>query len=218
MKHARRRKRTFHPIWFVLVGIVAAVIFGYVYFSKIQYDYSVNNGALTMSHYNLTQNYLTRNAYSRPGIKLSKVNGIVVHYTANQNSTALENRNYFESLATNHKTHASSHFIIGINGEIIQCIPLTEISYASNSRNGDTIAIECCYKDDNGKFTNATYKSLVALVKDLMDYYSLDSDDVIRHYDITGKLCPIYFVRNPNEWTVFKENLNKWTIFGIIYL
>lgn len=217
MKHARRRKQTFHPIRYVIIGVVVLLIFGYVYFSKIQYDYSVSNGALTMDHYTITQNYLTRNAYSRPGIKLSKVNGIVVHYTANQNSTALENRNYFESLATNHKTHASSHFIIGIDGEIIQCIPLTEISYASNSRNHDTISIECCYKDDNGKFTNATYKSLVALVKDLMDYYSLDSDDVIRHYDITGKLCPIYFVRNPNEWTTFKENLNKWTIFGIIY-
>ena len=37
------------------------------------------------------------NEYSRPGIPLEKINGIVVHYTANPGSTAEENRNYFES-------------------------------------------------------------------------------------------------------------------------
>lgn len=213
----KRKRSSFHPLRYMILIVVLAIVFGYVYFSKIQYDYTVKNGALKMSHYHVVQRYLTRNAYSRPGIRLSKVNGIVVHYTANQNSTAMENRDYFESLATNHKTHASSHFIIGIDGTIVQCIPLTEISYASNSRNGDTVSIECCYKDQSGKFTRETYKSLVALVKDLMDYYSLDSGDVIRHYDITGKLCPIYFVRHPDEWTEFKKNVNKWTIFGIIY-
>lgn len=222
MKHAKRVKytksRSINIKPFIIVLIVIALIFCYNYFKTIQYQYSINNGALTMNHYTVLQEYLTKNAYSRPGITLKKVNGVVVHYTANQNSTAKENRDYFESLATNHKTHASSHFIIDTDGSIIQCIPLTEISYASNSRNYDTISIECCYKDSSGKFTRETYNSLIALVKALMSQYQLDSGDVIRHYDITGKLCPIYFVRHPDEWTTFKKRLDGYSIFGLIYI
>ena len=111
---------------------------------------------------------LSVNEYSRPGTELSQVNGIVVHYTANPGTTAEQNRSYFESLAETGETHASSHFIIGISGEIIQCIPCNEISYASNDRNSDTISVECCIPDESGKFTDETYQSLVELVAWLM--------------------------------------------------
>ena len=75
---------------------------------------------------------LTPNPYSRPQEALDKVKGIVVHYTANPGTTAAQNRSYFESLKDTQKTKASSHFVVGIEGEIIQCIPGSEISYASN--------------------------------------------------------------------------------------
>ena len=150
---------------------------------------------------------LTPNEYSRPQIALEQVNGIVIHYTANPGTTAQQNRNYFESLAETEETYASSHFVIGIEGEIIQCIPCNEIAYASNERNGDTIAIECCIPDDTGKFTDATYASLTALVAWLMGRYDLTTDDVIRHYDVTGKDCPKYFVENSGAWDTFKEDL-----------
>lgn len=77
-----------------------------------------------------------------------KVRGIVVHYTANPGTTAIQNRNYFAGLEQSHQTKASSHFVIGLDGEIVQCIPCNEIAYASNNRNSDTIAIECCIPDD----------------------------------------------------------------------
>ena len=150
---------------------------------------------------------LTVNEYSRPGTALEKVNGIVVHYTANPGTTAEQNRSYFESLAETGETHASSHFIIGISGEIIQCIPCNEISYASNDRNSDTISVECCIPDESGKFTDETYQSLVELVAWLMGRYELTADDVIRHYDVTGKDCPKYFVENSNAWSDFKTDL-----------
>ena len=98
-------------------------------------------------------NLLTPNEYSRPGIALDKVNGIVIHYTANPGSSAVANRDYFESLSISHETMASSHFIIGLDGEVVQCIPTAEISYASNDRNDDTISIECCHPDETGEFT-----------------------------------------------------------------
>ena len=108
------------------------------------------------------------NKYSRPGLQLEKVNGIVVHYTANPGTTAQQNRDYFQGLAQSGKTYASSHFVIGLEGEIVQCIPCSEISYASNDRNKDTISIECCIEDETGKFNNKTYDSLVRLTTWLM--------------------------------------------------
>ena len=128
-------------------------------------------------------------------------------FTANPGTTAEQNRSYFESLAETWETHASDHFIIGISGEIIQCIPCNEISYASNDRNSDTISIECCIPDESGKFTDETYQSLVELVAWLMGRYELTADDVIRHYDVTGKDCPKYFVENSNAWSDFKTDL-----------
>lgn len=93
------------------------------------------------------------NEYSRPGIESDGITGIVIHYTANPGSTAQENRDYFEGLKDTHETSASSNFVVGLEGEIIQCVPTWEVAYASNERNKDTISIECCHPDETGKFT-----------------------------------------------------------------
>ena len=151
------------------------------------------------------KNYLTPNEYSRPGKELKEVNAIVVHYVGNPGTTSAQNRSYFENLKDTHATSASSHYIIGMEGEIIQCVPLNEISYASNNRNKDTIAIECCHPDETGQFTTATYKSLVKLVAALCRTYDLDPETgIIRHYDVTGKYCPLYYVNHEDEWYGFK--------------
>ena len=150
---------------------------------------------------------LDRNVYSRPGDALVEVNGIVVHYTANPGTSAEQNRNYFQGLKDSGETYASSHFVIGMEGEIIQCIPCSEIAYASNERNSDTIAIECCIPDETGEFTEATYESLIELTTWLMGRYDLTTADVIRHYDVTGKMCPKYYVENGEAWTRFKMDL-----------
>lgn len=155
----------------------------------------------------VTEMYLTKNEYSRPGKRLRRVKGIVVHYTANPGSSAKNNRNYFEGLKDTKETYASSHYVIGLDGEVIQCIPLGEISYASNERNKDTISIECCHPDETGKFNKKTYQSLVRLVAWLCGEYNLKQDNIIRHYDVTGKLCPKYFVDNEDAWYQFKDDV-----------
>lgn len=149
------------------------------------------------------------NEYSRPGIPLEEIKGIVIHYTANPGSTAQNNRDYFEGLKDSHETKVSSHFVVGIEGEIIQCIPSSEIAYASNSRNSDTLSIECCHTDETGKFTEATYTSLVRLTGWLCYRFNLTSQDVIRHYDVTGKICPKYFVDHPAAWEQFKADVGE---------
>jgi len=157
------------------------------------------------------QDLLTPNEYSRPQKPLKKVKGVVVHYTANPGTDAKANRDYFENLGITHETHASSHYIIGLDGTVIQCIPTNEISYASNDRNKDTISIECCHKKKNGKFTKETYESLVKLVATLVEEFDLEKEDIIRHYDVTGKMCPKYYVEHEDLWMQFKEE-----VFGIM--
>lgn len=157
-----------------------------------------------------TEQFLTVNEYSRPGVPLEKIEGIVVHYTANPGTTAQQNRSYFEGLAESKKTKSSSHFIIGLAGEIIQCVPLNEIAYASNERNADTISIECCIDNEEGRFNEATYDALVHLTAWLMGEYELEIDDVIRHYDVTGKNCPKYFVEHESAWFDFKLDVERY--------
>ena len=158
----------------------------------------------------IEKKFLTPNKYSRPKIALEEVKGIVVHYTGNPGSTAIGNRNYFENLRIKKTTYASSHFVVGLDGEIIQCLPLDEISYASNDRNSDTISIECCHEDKSGKFNDKTFESLVELVAWLCGEYNLTKKDIIRHYDVTGKQCPKYYVKNEEEWKNFKTEVFEY--------
>lgn len=150
---------------------------------------------------------LTPNSYSRPQIPIEQVNYIAIHYTANPGSTAISNRNYFENLATTQENKVSSHFVVGLEGEVVQCIPTSEMSYATNSRNVDTISIECCHPDETGQFNNATYSSAVKLTAWLCTRFGLDTDQVIRHYDVTGKDCPKYYVENPDAWFRMKADI-----------
>ena len=150
------------------------------------------------------------NPYSRPGTTIDHVNGIVVHYTANPGSTAQDNRDYFNGLKDSHETSASSNFVIGLEGEIIQCIPTWEMAYASNDRNADTISIECCHPDESGRFNEETYDSLVELCAWLCGKFDLQPTDIIRHYDVTGKACPKYFVENEDKWETFKIDVMKY--------
>lgn len=153
---------------------------------------------------------LTSNPYSRPQTELKKVKGLVIHYVANPGTTAQQNRNYFEGLKDSKITKASSHFIIGLDGEIIQCIPSGEIAYASNERNEDTLSIECCHPDATGKFNQETYDSLVHLTAWLCGKFDLTTRDVIRHYDVTGKQCPLYYVENPKAWQQFLTDVQDY--------
>lgn len=143
--------------------------------------------------------------FARTGVKLVEINNIVIHYVGNPDTTAQNNRDYFNKI----DTKVCSHFVIGLEGEIIQCVPLNEKSNASNNRNLDTISIEVCHPDSTGKFNETTYSSLVKLTAWLCNNSGLKAKDVIRHYDITGKECPKYFVTNESEWEKFLQDVKE---------
>ena len=157
-----------------------------------------------------TQDFLTVNPYSRPGTKREHVRDIVIHYVANPGTSAKQNRNYFEGLKdqSGSKTvSASSHYIIGSDGTILQCIPLDEVAYGNYPRNDDTVSIECCHPDSDGRFTDATIKSLIRLTGWLCRELSLNEKHIIRHHDVSGKNCPKYYVEHEDAWRTLKKKL-----------
>ena len=142
---------------------------------------------------------------ARTGAHLNDIKNIVIHYVGNPDITAQNNRDYYDKLTTD----VSSHFVVGLDGEIIQCVPLWEKSAASNHRNGDTISIEACHPDESGRFNNETYNSVIKLSAWLCNEFGLDEKDIIRHYDITEKICPKYYVENPDEWKNLKKDVKE---------
>lgn len=137
----------------------------------------------------ITNNYLTHN---RPKTRRSRTTAIAVHWVGNPRTSAINNRNYFNSTDRS----VSSNYIIGLLGEVICCIPDEEISWCTNQANSYTVSIETCHPDWTGKFNNATYSSLVELTAKLCRKYGLNPQNggVIRHFDVTGKVCPKWFV------------------------
>ena len=155
------------------------------------------------------QDFLSVNPYSRPGTELKAIRGVVIHYVGNPGTAARANRDYFEGLKDGADgVYASAHFIVGLDGEVIQCVPLTEIAYASNQRNDDTVAVEVCHPDEGGQFSQVTYDRCVELTAWLCRTFRLDPErDVIRHYDVSGKDCPKYYVEHPEAWDAFRTDV-----------
>lgn len=183
---------------------------------------------------NIEKQLLTINKFSRPAKKIIEVKGIVIHWVANAGSSAQSNRNYFENLKNQREEknarYASAHFIINLNGNIIQCLPVDEIAYhvgalkykdeikerLKSYPNNYTIGIELCHPDWTGRFTEETYYAAVELTATLLKQFNLNPQkDIYRHFDVTGKICPKYFVEKSEEWNNFKADVEKFLI-GII--
>lgn len=206
-QHRRSTRKSRKKKLLCIVGILLIVALG-ITMMRVRYG-EERPGHLDVdaSQPDIDVQLLDINDYSRPGLESDPITGIVIHYTANPGSTAQQNRDYFNGLKDSHATSVSSHFVVGLEGEIIQCVPTWEIAYASNERNHDTISIECCHPDETGKFNDATYKSVVQLTAFLCNKYGLTEENVIRHYDVTGKICPKYFVEHEDAWQTFKEDV-----------
>jgi N-acetylmuramoyl-L-alanine amidase len=173
---------------------------------------------------NIQQNLLTVNPFSRPGKKLSGVKALVVHWVANAGSTAKQNLDYFESLKNQSLNdtsarYASAHFIVGLEGGVIQCIPETEMAYHVGAKtytpealgrlghypNNCTVGIELCHPKADGQFTAEPLDAAENLCAVLAWIYDLTPEtDIWTHHGITGKDCPKWFVEHPADFERFK--------------
>ncbi len=226
-KNQKKKQKSSHILLWIVFAEIVIVVFGLLLIlwpredeeldALLEQDVTIDyieetegEQQLCVSRPEIDEQFLTINEYSRPGTKTDGINYIVIHYLANPMTTAQQNHDYFESLKDLQNMSMSANYVIGLEGEIIQCVPDDEIAYASNSENHDSISIENCHKDSSGKFTEATYNSLVHLTAYLTEKYGLGRDDIIRHYDVTGKECPIYYVENEDKWEEFKDDVMNY--------
>lgn len=193
-RQMRRRKRL------LILMVIILVVLGTTVFKSCQRVIDLSR--LNYPDY-ISQQYIVEDGHSRTGLEMRRVNDVVIHYVANPGSTAKANRDYFDSS----QSKVSAHFVVGLDGEVIQCVPLNEQSSASNRRNVDTISIEVCHPDTTGKFNAVTYDRVVELTAWLCSEFGLNQNHVIRHYDVTGKNCPKYYVENEEAWEQFKDDV-----------
>lgn len=177
----------------------------------------------------IIKDFIRRNIFSRPGVPMNEIKGLVVHWVAGPGATAKGVRNYFDSLADQDPNDdvddrfAATQLNIGIDGEVVQCMPLTEMAYHVGARkytrralaelgaypNNCTIGVEWCHPEWDGVFTKETYNTGVVLYAWLCKKYNLNPiDDIYMHYDVTGKECPRDWVRNPEKFEQFKKDVN----------
>lgn len=155
--------------------------------------------------------YLTTTNFNTSSSKQNTY--IVVHYTANDGDTALNNAKYFYDTYRG----ASAHYFVDEN-EIVQVVLDKDVAWHCGAtsyvhdkcRNSNSIGIEMCSrKDSTGKYyiKDEVLTSTVELVKSLMETYSIPTSNVLRHFDVTGKTCPEPLVSNSLLWDNFLNSL-----------
>ena len=208
----KRKKVKYIKLGIICVAALALVMIVIVaIFSLLSSLFGKSSGNSTINalkkQLTIKEKFLSKNDYSRSQIKLETVKGIVIHYTGDSGTTAEGRREYYETLKT--EPAQSCHFIVGLSGEIIQCIPTDEIAYASLTRNKDTLSIEYCHETKDGTPKESTYTSLVNLTAWLMESNGLKTTDIMRHYDVNSTPCPNYFVDNQEQWSKFLQDVQK---------
>lgn len=162
--------------------------------------------------------------------KKDDVKYLVYHNTRadNKKDTAIANANYFkQNLKANGNNVASAHTFVddttvvhsvdGLNvaysvagGLMDQCSPYAKKGAKMYQRitNSNSYSIEICNcLDKNNKFSAATRRNAVILGAKVLKKYGIPMDNVYRHFDVNGKLCPIKFVTDEDDWSKFKKEL-----------
>ena len=155
--------------------------------------------------------------------RTSDIKYIVIHYTANNGDTAKNNVDYYSNTAVK----ASAHYFVDEFDTVYQSVKDTDTAWAVGAsryvhpqcRNANSISIEMCSRNKNGSgksatdngwyFKEETINNAVALTKELMAKYNIPIENVIRHYDVTGKICPAPYVNDVNKWNDFKSRITE---------
>mgnify|MGYP002744315183 CR=1 FL=1 len=144
---------------------------------------------------------------------------IVMHYTANNGDTARNNCDYYHRVGG---LQASAHYFCDEHGTM-QSVREGDTAWHCGAeagqrywhpecRNGNSIGIEMCSRkraDGSYYIKPETVANAAALAREIMQRYGIDTDHVLRHYDVTGKRCPMPWVDDPAQWTAFKDMLKQ---------
>ncbi len=151
-----------------------------------------------------------------------RIKYIVIHYVGALGG-AEANCKYYASKYLG----ASAHYFVGFNGEIFQSVEDEDIAWHCGAksyrhaecRNSNSIGIELCVRNKGNQsadsqdwyFEDATVKAAIELTRELMKKYGIDAEHVIRHNDVTGKICPNPYVYNNSShtWESFKAAISE---------
>ena len=153
----------------------------------------------------------------------SDIKYIVLHYTANDGDSDESNAKYFKDRIVK----ASAHYFVD-DDSVTQSVPDDFVAWSVGgskysdcdktgggklhrmATNKNTLNIEMCDTKHDGQVmvSETTMANAAALCKVLMKKYGIDSDHVIRHFDVNGKHCPAYFM-DKDAWAGFKKRLNS---------
>ena len=139
---------------------------------------------------------------------------IVMHYTANNGDTARNNCDYYHRVGG---LQASAHYFCDEYGAM-QSVREGDTAWHCGARaywhpecrNGNSIGIEMCSRkraDGSYYILPETVANAATLAKGIMQRYGIDTDHVLRHYDVTGKRCPMPWVDDPAQWAAFLATL-----------
>ena len=139
---------------------------------------------------------------------------IVMHYTANNGDTAKNNCDYYHRVGG---LQASAHYFCDEHGAM-QSVREGDTAWHCGARaywhpecrNANSIGIEMCSRkraDGSYYIKPETVANAAALAREIMQRYGIDTDHVLRHYDVTGKRCPMPWVDDPAQWTAFLATL-----------
>lgn len=159
------------------------------------------------------EEFIPINRFSRPCTSLREVRNIVMHYTANPGASAANHVGYLGKVLAEQNpyddvpdTYASAHLFVD-RVEAVLVIPLDEVAYHASQANTYSIGVEMCIEQD-GAFHPDTVRRTVEIVAELCERYGLDPwGGVIRHYDVTGKICPKPYVDDPAAWAAFRQEV-----------
>jgi N-acetylmuramoyl-L-alanine amidase len=146
------------------------------------------------------------------GLRSSKAKYLVVHFTSNDGDTARNNGEYF----ARELVGASAHYFVDEREIVCSVDPGYiawhcggEVCIHPKCRNSNSIGVELCSrvdKDGMYYFTEETMDKAAELIRWLMKKDDIPIENVIRHYDVTGKNCPAPFVgAGQADWEKFKE-------------
>ena len=143
---------------------------------------------------------------------------IVMHYTANNGDTARNNCDYYHRVGG---LQASAHYFCdeyGAMQSVLECDTAWHCGarayWHPECRNGNSIGIEMCSRkraDGSYYIKPETVANAATLAREIMQRYGIDTEHVVRHYDVTGKRCPMPWVDDPAQWAAFKAMLTTNT-------
>jgi N-acetylmuramoyl-L-alanine amidase CwlA len=156
--------------------------------------------------YVLKKDLANRNNYGSSR-NIKDIKYIVIHYTGNDGDTDEGNGNYF-----NGTRGVSAHYFVDSDSVTISvpdnyiawsvggnkypsCSTTGGGKYYGKCTNANSISIELCDDVRNGVVypSAKTIENAIALTKSLMKKYNIPASNVIRHFCVTGKLCPAYW-------------------------